>query len=394
MSLFAGVDPAIQKAALRASLVWHRLFSRRRPFDWTVGPGEVAGLVQAISALVPSSESAIMNPHPFYDFHYDWVAPRARTRIGNLVRGPWKLGDLISRSGGFVYIGGAGFLDRIVDSREYEFSFLKRHGKSIVCYFTGNDIRSPRLSAAHEQRSGEPNLATYLAETSPEFATDGYEASKQALARSAEQHADLIFNADIDQIGYLTEPSEDFLYFHPDGQITADLSKYDRVDRPIIVHAPSSPIIKGTPIVRAAVAALREEGYEFEYIELIRQPHAEVKASLERAHIVLNQFYAEVPGVFGVEALAAGCVVMMSARPEAVGLTEADGDQDPWVVTRHHQIHRNLRALLDDRSSWRTQGELGIEWVRSHAAVSVTGAVLRTKLAEVRAHADTASDRL
>src|SRR5690606_28403309 len=120
-------------------------------------------------------------------FEYDWIAPRPRTHVGRIVNGPWKLGELLNRADGFIYVGGVGFLDRVDDARSFEFSYLRRHGRKVVCYFTGNDIRSPRLSKEREERTGEPNLATYLAETGPGYATDAYETEKRALAESAEQ---------------------------------------------------------------------------------------------------------------------------------------------------------------------------------------------------------------
>jgi hypothetical protein len=379
MSIFAGVDPAVQKLVLRASAAWHRL---RRPgpeIDWVVGPAEIAGLVHAISEVLPSAESVLLDGHPFYDHKYDWVAPRARTHLARIVRSPWKLGELLNRTSGFVYLGGITFLDTLGDGGEFEFSYLRAHGKRVVCYFTGNDIRSPRLSAEREAHTGEPNLATYLSETSSLYASEGYETLKRAIARSAEEHANLIFNADAGQVGYLSRPSEAFLYFHPDDEITDDFSRYRAGVTPVIVHAPSSPIVKGTQLVRAAIAELRAEGYQFEYVELVRQSHAEVLASLGRAHIVLNQFYSEVPGVFGVEALAAGCVVMMRADEVDEPIVAA-GSADAWVVTRHHQVTKHLRALLDNPESWESQARAGSEWVRKHAAMSITGKVFRDKL--------------
>lgn len=380
MSIFAGIDPAVQKFVVRASVLWHRLRRRGAHIDWVVGPIEVAGLVRAISHALANSESALLRGHPFYDHSYTWVATPARTHLEAVVRGPWKLGELLCRASGFVYVSEVGFLDRLDDGRAFEFALLRSHGKRLVCYFTGNDIRSPRLSAERESRTGDPNLASYLAETSLTFATESYEQQKKLIAASAEAQADLIFSADGDQVGYLRRPSEHFLYFHPDDDIVTELSKYRDVATPVIVHAPSSPVVKGTQLVRAAIAQLRAEGYDFEYVELVRQPHAEVQAHLRRAHIVLNQFYAEAPGVFGVEALAAGCVVMQRADEHGEP-SLPPGSNRAWVVTRHHQVATHLRELLDNPAAWEPQARLGVEWVRTNAAASVSGAVLRAKLA-------------
>ncbi len=382
MSIFAGIDPFVQKVTLYVSEAWHRIRNRGPEIDWVVGPVEMAGLVNAISTILTSAESAILTRHPFYGYAYDWIGSDSRTHLGRIVRGPWKLGELLSRTAGIVYVGGVGFLDTLSDGGEFEFRFVKARGKRIVCYFTGNDIRSPRRSASREVQTGEPNLATYLTETNSLYATEAYETQKQVIAASAEEYADLVFNADVGQLGYLTKQSEAFLYFQPDHEITDDFSKYRNVTTPVIVHAPSSPIIKGTQLVRAAVAELRDEGYEFEYVELVRQSHAEIQTNIGRAHIVLNQFFSEVPGVFGVEALAAGCVVMMRADEHDEPCLPP-GSNKAWVVTRHHQVTKHLRALLDDPTDWEDQARAGVKWVRAHAATSVTGRIFSAKLAQL-----------
>lgn len=385
MSIFAGVAPALQKATLHVSFAWHRLpavRARFAPIDWIVGPHEVAAVVHRIASVLPSAESAILRPHPFYTFHYDWVGRPARSLLGSWVAGPWKLGELAARARGFVYVSEVGFLDKLDDHRRYEFAFLKRRGKRLVCYFTGSDIRSLRKMAEREQRTGLPNIATYIAETNPSLATDAYEDVRRAIAEAADEFADMTFNADVDQQGYLTRPSERYLYFYPDEDVTDDFSKFDDVRVPVLVHAASSPVIKGTQLVRAAVEELRAEGYEFEYIELLRQPHAEVRAALARAHIVLNHFFGETPAVFGVESLAAGCVVMMRAD-EHVEPMLPPGSNSAWIVTRHFEVTKHLRALLDAPETWETQARSGAAWVRESAAVSVTGAILREKLERV-----------
>lgn len=379
----------VQIAVLNVSFAVSRL-RRRRPDDpdWVVGPYETAGIVHQLAGVIPSAISVVLARHPFYSFPYDWE-PRTRNfpgaaQIRVWFLSPWKLGQLATRARGFVYVSGEGFVHSAYDERHYEFRFLHRHGIRIVCYFTGNDIRSPRLMRELEQQSGRPNLGTYLGEVNRVFDSDGYDRVKMRIAEAANLYADVVFNADVDQRSYLSRPSHPFLYFHADDDVTDDFTKFDDFTRPVVVHAPSSPILKGTPLVRAAVAQLRDEGYEFEYVELIRVSHDEVRAALRGAQIVLNEFYAFVPGVFGVEAMAAGCALLTSAD-ETIERDLPPGSNNAWSVTQHHQIAANLRTLLDDPARARQLAISGRDWVREHAVASVSGATISRLLAEALA---------
>lgn len=372
-----------KRVCLQLSYTYHS----RRPgprVEWIVGPYEVASMVYDVARALPSAESVVLAKHPFYRHTYDWQAPEPRSSAGawfaNRFRGPLKLGELAARAEGFIYMGGQGFFTAFDDHRRVEFEFLKRHGKKIVCYFTGNDVRAPSLMAELEAASGQPNLGTYLAETDPFFASPAYEKYQRDIAASADEYADVILNSDSDNRAHLTKKTEPFLYFFPDERIATAFDKFRDVSRPVILHAPSSPVIKGTQLVRAAIAELREEGRDFEYVELLRQPHEQVVENLARAHIVLNQFYSMTPGVFGIEALAAGCVVMMSPD-EADEPTVLPDSRDAWITTRHHQVLRHLRAALDHPETWEAQARAGAQWVREHASYSVNGPRLAAMLA-------------
>lgn len=361
-----------------------RRSNRTEGVDWIAGPYEVAHMVFQISNAVPRVRSVVLAPHPFYSEKYWWSPRQSVSALTIVLRsvflGPWKLGQLARSVRGFIYLSAEGFVNSGFDHRRYEFSFLKRHGLQVVCFFTGSDIRSPRLMRELELKTGRPNLGTYLANTNPVFASAAYDDVKRKIAQTADDFADVIFNAELDQRSYLTRPTHPFLYFFKDGDIAESLSKFNDYSRPVVLHAPSSPIAKGTPLVRAAISELREEGLDFEYVELSEVPHSEVRAALARAHIVLNEFYSYVPGVFGVEAMAAGCAVMLSAD-ETLDSQLPAGSNAAWEVTEHHRIARNLRRLLSDRDYALAKAVAGRDWVWTHAAASVTGAALSRVLA-------------
>jgi hypothetical protein len=190
-----------------------------------------------------------------------------------------------------------------------------------------------------------------------------------------------MFSNTVDHLGYLARGTEPFLYFLPDDPLP-NPHKFDDVSKIVIVHATTSPVIKGTPLVRAAIARLRAEGYDFEYVELIGVTNATVKSELARAHIAMNQFYGFSPAVFGVESLAAGCVVMMSAD-EFVETDLPAGSNECWVVTKHHEVYTNLKGLLDDPSQFEPIARRGREWAEKYALRAGAGAILNRTLDSV-----------
>lgn len=330
-----------------------------------------------ISRIIPRSYSVVLVQHKFYDFDYDRVVARLRNpflaEVLAAVLGPIILGRLINRAQGFVFLGDLGFLSvNEHNFREFEFEFIRSRGCKLVCYFVGSDIRSPQLLREFEKKTGLVSLGTQLEKSDPVFGTEQHEKSRQRVAAVAEKYADAIFSASVDQLSYLTRSTYPITYFYPDEDFQRDDSKFDSLDHIVVVHAPSNSIIKATDLVRDAVERLHSEGYHFEYVELINAPNTTVRKELARTHIVLNQFYAYIPGVFGIEGLASNCVVLMSAD-ENIEPDLPAGSNDAWVVTRYFEIYEKLKHLLDHPEVLRQQAALGQAWATEHVSFSHAG---------------------
>lgn len=374
----------IQRNLARLSWRLHRHRVATRAVSWVVGTVEIASMVANFARAVPDSYSVMLAPNRFYDFSYDFEIRGGR---GDWLRywfvAPWEFGRLAATARGFVYVGANGFLLSGVDDREWEFGFLRRCGVHVVCLFTGSDIRSPALMRRFQEETGLETIVTYLDQVSSVAATAEYDEQRRRTAAVADRYADVIFNAAVDQLSYLQRATEPFPYFFPDEDVLLDGSKHAAPGPRIVIHAPSSPIIKGTQVVRAAVQRLQAQGYDFEYRELIGVPHAEILESLQEAHIVLNEFYAFVPGVFGVEAMASGCALLTRAD-ESIETDLPAGSNTAWVVTTAADIYVNLRRLLDHPDQIATQAAAGLAWVQEHATVSASGARVRGVLDRVQ----------
>lgn len=372
----------------RAALVLSYAVNKRRRLpriSWIVGPAEIASMLGQIAAAIPGSYSVCFSPNAAYDIVYDHkfrFAPDRRW-LEHIIFGPIILGRLLTQARGIIYVGHTGFLLNEFDQREFEFAFIAKRGVRIVCYWTGSDIRSTKRMHELERRTGMPNISTYIGERNALLETETWDEQKRQIAEVASRYASAMFSNTVDHLSYLTVGTEPFLYFLPDEPLP-NPGKFDDLSPIVLIHATTAPSIKGTPLVRAAVARLREEGYDFEYVELIGAPNATVKRELARAHIALNQFYGFSPAVFGVESLAAGCVVMMSSD-EFVETDLPRGSNECWVVTKHHEVHSNLKRLLDDPSALEPIAQRGRAWAERYAMRSGAGAILNRTLDSVLA---------
>jgi hypothetical protein len=193
------------------------------------------------------------------------------------------------------------------------------------------------------------------------------EVFRMKLAASADDYADHIFNAPVDQISYLRREVHPFIYFYPDSGFKRNDDKFAEIVRVKVVHGPSSPLIKGTPLVRAAIKKLQMEGYDFEYKELIGVSNLVMLEALVDAHVVLNEFYAFVPGLFGVEAMASHCALMTSAD-DRIETVLPCGANDAWMVTEYWNIYDNLKQLLNNHALIKQYADAGFKWASDHCS--------------------------
>ncbi|RZQ56292.1 hypothetical protein CWI82_02995 [Pseudidiomarina tainanensis] len=362
-----------QQAIVLFSFYFYKLFfpySLQR--KWVIAGAETASMLYNLASALPNSISVNFEKNKYYKFEYDYdFSTSNRFKIFNLllVR-PWLLGKLAADHNNFIYLGSSGFCSFYDDGREWEFKFLKCKKKTIVCYYGGSEIRSFKLLNEYAAKNGIDVLTTYQAITNPALASPKAECRRYKLALASDKYADFIFNPPMDQMSYMTSETLPCQYFVDKNLFSLNLGKYVGTFKPVIVHGPSSPLIKGTPLVRAAIKKLQQEGYEFEYRELINVPHQVILDNLKQAHIVLNEFYAFMPGVFTMEALANSCAVLTSADPE-IETTLSENVTEAWMVTPYWLVYDHLKKLLDEPSLQKKYAEAGYLWAINNVADDV-----------------------
>lgn len=355
----------IQLLFLNGSYSFFHTLIKRNSIDtsWVIGVDEIASVLFFTGNVLQPSTTVCLGVNKFYKLKYDYSINVSNKYIKFLYRtfyAPLLLGYLANKNSHFLYIWHTGFLI----NREDEFKFLKSINKKIICCFVGDDIRSLVSTIEYSKSKNEDTYANYYGMVNPIYLSKEYEFEKKEIARVTDKYVDLIFNAKYDQMSYLQSKQYSWVYTYDKNKFFKDNSKFsNRIIK--ILHAPSNPFVKGTPLVRAAIKKLQMEGYDFEYVELQKMPNEVVLEHLKSSHIVLNQFYAFVPGIFGIEAMANHCAVLMSADPSIeTGLPQ--DSKDAWMITKYWEVYDNLKYLLDNPEKIKYYADNGYYFTYKH----------------------------
>ena len=333
--------------------------NKNKKISWVCGVSEVASMLNLVSKIIKPVTTVCMDNNSYYNLDYDYnikISNKYLKYLFKIFYGPILLGYLLNKNTHFWYMWNTGFLL----NRDYEFKFLKAKNKKIICMFLGSDIRSPKLIKEMINRLNIDHFIEYIG-------TDNYVCEKKLkkIAYSADRYADIIISAKYDHLSYIKGKQYFFPYIYNEEKFCKNKKKFENLKKIKILHAPSNPIIKGTPLVRAAIKKLEIEGYDFEYIELQNIPNETVLEHLKSSHIVLNQFYAFVPGVFGIESMANNCAVLMSADSTIeTGLPH--DSEDAWMITRYWEVYDSLKYLLNHPEKIKYYADNGYAFAHKH----------------------------
>lgn len=133
---------------------------------------------------------------------------------------------------------------------------------------------------------------------------------------------------------------------------------------PVVVHAPSNAHIKGTPLFESVLRKLDAEGL-IQYRPVSGVPHAEMRALIRNADIVVDQMRTGSYGVAACEAMAAGRVVIAHVSEEVRAKTSAlSGMALPVVEADPVTLEEVLRGLVRDPEKAVRLSEQGAAFVK------------------------------
>jgi len=238
---------------------------------------------------------------------------------------------------------------------------LKEAGKVILMHHWGSDVR--RLSI--------------LKQTNPyAVAKVMNEASIHERLRRLSTHIQHCLVADHELYLYVKDYYE-HVYFIPQ---MIDLTLYPVMQapvkkaKPLIVHAPTSPQIKGTEHILKAVQSLQGR-YDFDFKLVQRMSHEEAKLWYSQADLIIDQLCLGSHGLFAIESMALGKPVicwisdymkehyppdlpLIAANPDTIEATLANllqnqellqeiGKQGRIYVERYHDMKAISLKVMD-----------------------------------------------
>lgn len=133
-----------------------------------------------------------------------------------------------------------------------------------------------------------------------------------------------------------------------------------------ILHAPSRPIQKGSPIFRSIIDTLKDEGHKLTYIELINVPNARVLEELAQCDFVLDELYSDITlAGFACEAASYGKAAVVGSY--RAPYYQAQGEP-PAAMCLPEEAEEVIRQLVSDENFRRQKGQQAQNFVRQQWA--------------------------
>jgi hypothetical protein len=136
-------------------------------------------------------------------------------------------------------------------------------------------------------------------------------------------------------------------------------------ERPIVLHAPTNPAVKGTTLIEPTVQQLSDERV-IEYRRIIKVPAAEMPERYAEADVILDQFALGIYATTSIEAMAAGRLVVAHLHDQVrAHIREVTGLDAPVVEATPDTIGDTLRDIAERPDHYRTIANAGPGYVEA-----------------------------
>lgn len=259
---------------------------------------------------------------------------------------------------------------------------IKAAGKRIVSLFTGTDIRhwsaaEPQYNSwgrqywpCHTEKWDKAHSTKTQMILDPFFYNNWSVANKLYTIRMAELYSDAIISVP-EQSCLAIRP---YFHFHVPIDVSRFTARVPDREVPVIVHAPSHRIRKGSDFIQYAINLLSFQGVPCEYRQFENIDNAVVVRELSDADIAIDQVFGLMYGAFALEAMAAGCTVLASNCPEFMPTPE----ERPMLDIHPRNMVEQIRTAILDRPLRRRLSEESRRYVeRYHTPEAAAGFLMQ-----------------
>jgi hypothetical protein len=241
---------------------------------------------------------------------------------------------------------------------DLELRYAAKFGKPRIVEFWGTDIRIPEIACAQS-----PYLAQILADH-PRFIRSGRRSGRRTQERFARYGFSCLIPC-MELRPYIQPDVFPAPYYTVQRLLLSDFEPHypdPENPRPLLMHAPSSTLTKGTPAVLAAVEKLRAT-HQFDFRLVHGLPHSEAMDLVRRCDVFLDQFVVGDFGLAALEAMAFGKPTVCYIRPSLAAVYPPDF---PMVNATQENLADVLKGLLDDAERRRNLGRQSRAYVEKH----------------------------
>ena len=135
-----------------------------------------------------------------------------------------------------------------------------------------------------------------------------------------------------------------------------------------ILHAPSKPGPKGTPVIRHAIQSLKAKGHAIDFVEITGRPNREVLEELQRCDFVVDELYSDTPmAVFATEAAFAGKPTVVGGYYSQNILQDVASECIPPSLFCHpDDLENAIEKMVTDKAYREQLGQKAYGFVRTH----------------------------
>ncbi len=345
-----------------------------------IGTENVAGWIQHYKSGFEkrghSVTTAVLQTSPFHQFTYDYILNDlffAKQDQRNLKQSQYLQRFFRKARNKWLNYRYEKFIRGLIDGHDLlvllwhpyltgsaELAYARSKNKKIVSLFVGSDVR---YFKAFQQ---EFDVSSWVFPADWNHDNPVYHLQ---LIRNAEKYSDLIYSVP-DQAGLQLKP-----YYHIQVPVAIEKLVYKIPESkiPKVVHAPSVPFKKGTDIIEATLAKLKEDGVTFELITVRNMPNHELLQLLTESDVLVDEIVYHGPGALSFEGMLSGCAVATRYIEESPEVFRPP----VWSINAEN-IYGKLKRLLTDNVLRKRLAEEGRAYaIANNAADHVVAGILQ-----------------